>query len=159
MVLFTAYSHCIHPHHHDSHSLVTPSYSSTKYMIRIPHMPHASSFQPLQVFHAVQYSPLARLLYLAPEDVLVKNGVHLVEVKHNVQLAHIAEELVKDAHEQVDCLHEQQLIVCHIGTEAEVQTSIPAVNELICVVLLCQNEREGRVKVSIREEKQRFFFL
>lgn len=37
--------------------------------------------------------------------------LYLVEVEHQVQLADIAEVVIKDLHKQVDCLQGSQLVV------------------------------------------------
>jgi hypothetical protein len=62
---------------------------------------------------------LARLLNLARQKHLVEDGVHLVEVKHQVQLAHVAEECVEHLDKEVDRLEVGQLVVVGVDARAE----------------------------------------
>lgn len=76
------------------------------------------------------------------------NGAHLVEVEHEVKFAYIVKEGVwkryehryddgktlertEDLDEQVDGLQVRQLIVVRIDTDAEEQTSISPVHDLV----------------------------
>ena len=71
---------------------------------------NASNHNPIILFCSVMFCSIylfTGLLHLPRQDELVQQRVHLVEVKHNVQLAHIAEVLIQQLHEKVDGLHEQ----------------------------------------------------
>ena len=57
---------------------------------------------------------LGGLLHLARQEELVQDHVDLVEVEDEVELAHVAEELIEQLHEEVDRLEIQQLVVRHI---------------------------------------------
>jgi len=43
----------------------------------------------------------------------------LVEIENKVELAHIAEILVKDLDKQVDCFQTPQLVIIHVHAERE----------------------------------------
>mmetsp|Transcript_28919 Transcript_28919/g.64205 ORF Transcript_28919/g.64205 Transcript_28919/m.64205 type:complete len:200 (+) Transcript_28919:39-638(+) len=91
--------------------------------------------QLLELLHSLQDDVLICFLHLPCQDVLVQDAVHLVEVEHDVQLADVAEVLVQQLHEQVDGLHQQQLVVRSVRAEHEVQPRIPAVDELVALEL------------------------
>lgn len=55
---------------------------------------------------------------------------HLVEVEDQVQLAHIAEELIQNLDEEVDGLQIGELIVVRIYACAEEQAGVTAVDDL-----------------------------
>ena len=58
-------------------------------------------------------------------------AARLVEVEHQVQLAHVAEVVIQDLHKQVDALQVGQLVVGHVHAEAKVQPRIAAVDHLV----------------------------
>ena len=60
---------------------------------------HCASFQLFQLSDALQNFPLRALLHLARKDELIQDGINLVEVEHNVELAHIREVLVEQLYE------------------------------------------------------------
>ena len=60
---------------------------------------------------------------------------HLMEVKHQVQLAHVAEELVQELHEQVDGLEISQLVIAHVHAQAEEEASVSPVDDLVVAIL------------------------
>lgn len=84
---------------------------------------------------------LRGFLHLARQEELVQDHVDLVEVEDQVQLAHIAEELVEQLDEEVDRLEVEQLVVIHIDAKGEEQPGITAVDELV-VGVLRKRERE-----------------
>jgi hypothetical protein len=55
---------------------------------------------------------------------------YLVEIKHQVQLAHIAKERIQHLHKEVDSLEIRQFVVIGIDTHAEEQPCIPPVHDL-----------------------------
>lgn len=77
----------------------------------------------------------ARLLDLARKKHLVEDGVHLVEVEDQIQLADIAEESVEDLDEEVDGLEEGQLVVVGVDARAEEEAGVPAVDDLVVAEL------------------------
>lgn len=82
-----------------------------------------------------QHDLLARLLDLARQEDLVQNGVDLVEVKYEVQLADVAEEGVEDLDEEVDGLEVGELVVVGVDADAEKQAGVAAVDELAAAEL------------------------
>lgn len=89
----------------------------------------------LQLPQPVQHCQLAGFLQLASNNVLIQDGVHLVKVEHQIQLAHVAEKAIQHLHKQVDALQVCQLVVGHVHAEAEEQACVPPVNDLICAKL------------------------
>ena len=61
--------------------------------------------------------------------------LYLVEVEDQVQLAHIAEVMVKNLHKQVDTLQVSKLVVCDIDAHGEEQSRIPPIDHFICLEL------------------------
>lgn len=78
---------------------------------------------------------LARLLDLAGEKDLVEDGVNLVEVEDEVELADIAEEGVEDLDEEVDGLEVGQLVVVGVDAGAEEEAGVAAVDDLVVAEL------------------------
>lgn len=78
---------------------------------------------------------LARLLDLAGEEDLVKNGVHLVKVEDEVELADVAEEGVEDLDEEVDGLEKRELVVVCVDAGAEEEAGVAAVDDLVVAEL------------------------
>ena len=72
-------------------------------------------------------------MYRKPADV-----PHLVEVEHQIKLADVAEVVIQDLHKEVDGLQVCELIICDVYTEAEVQPSVPHVNDLVGLELHAQ---------------------
>ena len=74
---------------------------------------------------------LAGLLDLAGEEDLVEDGVDLVEVEDEVELAHVAEEGVEHLDEEVDRLEERQLVVVGVDARAKEEPRVPPVHDLV----------------------------
>jgi len=55
---------------------------------------------------------------------------NLVEIEHQIQLAHIPKELVKDLHKEVYGLQVRQLIVVGVYTDAEEEACIASIDDL-----------------------------
>ena len=77
-----------------------------------------------------QYHLLTRLLNLPREKHLIQDGVDLVKIKHEVQLAHVPEELVQHLDEEVDGLEVGQLVVVGVDAHAEEEARVPPVHDL-----------------------------
>lgn len=77
-----------------------------------------------------QHNLLTRLLYLTSKKHLVKNSVHLVEIKHQVELAHIPEELVQHLNEEMYGFQVGQLVVGGVHAGAEEEAGVAAVDDL-----------------------------
>lgn len=77
----------------------------------------------------------ARLLDLTRKKHLVEDGVHLVEVEDQIQLADIAEKSIEDLDEEVDGLEEGQLVVIGVNARAEEEAGVPAVDDLVVAEL------------------------
>jgi hypothetical protein len=60
---------------------------------------------------------------------------HLIEVKHQVQLAHIPKEAIQDLNEEVYCFQIRQFIVVRIYAGAEEEACIPPVDDLVVAEL------------------------
>ena len=78
---------------------------------------------------------LGGLLHLAREEELVEDHVDLVEVEDEVELAHVAKELVEELDEEVDRLEVEQLVVGHVDAQREEEARVPPVDELVLRVL------------------------
>lgn len=98
-------------------------------------LPLISPPQPLlqfiQVLQPREHDLLAGLLNLPGEEDLVQDGVDLVEVEDQVQLAHVAEEGVEDLDEEVDALEVGQLVVVGVDARAEEEAGVPPVHDLV----------------------------
>lgn len=91
--------------------------------------------QLVQVLQPRQDDLLTRLLDLAGQEDLVQDGVDLVEVEDQVQLAHVAEEGVQDLDKEVDGLEVGQLVVVGVDAGAEEEAGVPAVDDLVVAEL------------------------
>ena len=78
-----------------------------------------------------QNNLLARLLNLARKEHLIQDGVHLVEVEDQIQLAHVAEEGVEHLDEEVDGLEVGQLVVVGVDAGAEEEPRVAPVDDLV----------------------------
>lgn len=87
------------------------------------------------MFQSRQHDLLTRLLDLAGQEDLVEDGVDLVEVEDQVQLADVAEEGVEDLDEEVDGLEEGELVVVGVDAGAEEEAGVPPVDDLIVAEL------------------------
>lgn len=104
----------------------------------------------------------ARLLDLSRQEDLVEDGVDLVEVEDEVELADVAEEGVEHLDEEVDRLEVRKLVVVGVDARAEEQPRVSPVHDLVVpeldeigLVLLVSRrnetvhlEKEERVCVS-----------
>lgn len=88
-------------------------------------------FKLVQVLEPREHDLLASLLDLAGEEDLVEDGVDLVEVEYEVELAHVAEEGVQDLDEEVDGLQIRQLVVVGVYARAEEQAGVSPVYDLV----------------------------
>jgi len=94
--------------------------------------------------HPLQDLLLTRLRNLPRQHELVQNVVNLVEVKHNVQLANVGEVRVEELHEEVNRLEVEEFVVRDVDGDGEEETGVPAVDELVVIVL--DELREGCVR-------------
>lgn len=78
---------------------------------------------------------LARLLDLAGQKDLVEDGIDLVEVEDQVQLAHVAEEGVEHLDEEVDGLQVGELVVVGVDAGAEEEPRVAPVDDLVVAEL------------------------
>lgn len=67
---------------------------------------------------------------LSRQEHLVHHRVHLVEVEHEVQFTHVVEILIQHLYKVVNSLEVCQVVISHVHTNTEVQTSITPVNDL-----------------------------
>jgi hypothetical protein len=61
---------------------------------------------------------------------LVPVSTHLVEIEHQIQLAHIPKEGIQDLHKEMYGLQIRQFVVIRIDAGAEEQARIPSVHNL-----------------------------
>jgi hypothetical protein len=94
-----------------------------------------SSLQLIQMFQPRQHNLLTRLLNLARQKDLIQNGVDLVKVEDEVQLADVAEEGVEHLDEEVDGLEERELVVVCVDAGAEEEAGVAAVDDLVVAEL------------------------
>jgi hypothetical protein len=87
------------------------------------------------VFQPRQNNLLARLLNLARQEDLIEDGVHLVKVEDEVELADVAEEGVEHLDEEVDGLEEGELIVVCVDAGAEEEARVAAVDDFVVAEL------------------------
>lgn len=101
----------------------------------IPLHPSHPSIHPslelVEVLEAREHDLLGGLLDLAGEEDLVEDGVDLVEVEDEVELAHVAEEGVQHLDEEVDRLQVRQLVVVGVDARAEEKPRVPPVHDLV----------------------------
>ena len=76
-----------------------------------------------------QHNLLTRLLDLARQEHLVQNGIDLVEIEYQIQLAHIAEKLIQDFDEKVDGFQVGELVVVGVDAGAEEEAGVAAVDD------------------------------
>ncbi len=82
-----------------------------------------------------QNNLLTRLLNLPREEHLIQDGVHLVKVEDEVELAHVAEEGVEHLDKEMDRLEVGQLVVVGVDARAEEEPRVPPVDELVVAEL------------------------
>ena len=83
------------------------------------------------MFEAREDDLLGGLLDLTGEEDLVEDGVDLVEVEDEVELADVAEEGVEDLDEEVDRLEVGQLVIVGVDAGAEEKPRVPPVHDLV----------------------------
>lgn len=94
-----------------------------------------TSLQLIQMFQPRQHNLLARLLNLARQKDLIEDGVDLVKIEDEVELADVAEEGVEDLNEEVDGLEEGELVVVCVDAGAEEEARVAAVDDLVVAEL------------------------
>ena len=87
------------------------------------------------MFEAREDDLLGGLLDLTGEEDLVEDGVDLVEVEDEVELADVAEEGVEDLDEEVDRLEVGQLVIVGVDAGAEEEAGVPPVDDLVVAEL------------------------
>ncbi|KAJ3579931.1 hypothetical protein NPX13_g634 [Xylaria arbuscula] len=91
----------------------------------------SSLLELIEMLEAREDDLLARLLDLAGEEDLVEDGVDLVEVEDEVELADVAEEGVEHLDEEVDRLEVRELVVVGVDARAEEEARVPPVHDLV----------------------------
>jgi hypothetical protein len=82
-----------------------------------------------------QNNLLARLLNLPGQKHLVKDGIDLVEIEHQVQFTDVAEKGIKHLDKEVNGLEVGELVVVCVDTRAEKEPRVPAVDNLVVAEL------------------------
>jgi len=78
-----------------------------------------------------QNNLLTRLLNLARKENLVEDGIDLVEIKHQVQLADVSKERVQHLDKEVDRLEIGELVVVCVDARAKEESGVPPVDDLV----------------------------
>lgn len=91
--------------------------------------------QFIQVLQPRQDDLLASLFDLAGKKDLVEDGVDLVKVEDEVELADVAEEGVEDLDKEVDGLEVGELVVIGVNAGAEEEARVPAIDDLVVAKL------------------------
>ena len=113
----------------------------------------SSRLDLVQLGEPLQDHPLARLRHLPSGNKLVQNQIDSVEVEDEVELADVAEIVVEDLDEEVDCFQEGELVVRGVAGDGEVEARVAAVDDLEGRVLLIfffflkEKERGTRLRV------------
>lgn len=94
-----------------------------------------SSFQFIKMFQPRQNDLFTRLLNLAGQEDLVEDGVDLVEVEDEIELADVSEEGVEHLDEEVDGLEVGELVVVGVDAGAEEEAGVAAVDDLVVAEL------------------------
>jgi hypothetical protein len=118
---------------------------------------HTAGAQPLhehllKLLQSFQHHNLRRLLQFPCYNILIQDGVHFMEVKHQVQLAHIAKEPIQHLYKQVDAFQVGQLIIRHVHAKAEEETRIPTIDDLVGAKL----NKVGELGVTRRHQAMHF---
>ena len=96
----------------------------------------------LKHFNLIYDAAFRCFCHLTPNQQLIDNSVHLVEIEDDVQFTHVPEILVQGFHQQVDQLSYpniyfkvEKLVVIEVDAEGKVQASIPLVDDFKVVEL------------------------
>jgi hypothetical protein len=87
------------------------------------------------MFQPRQNDLFASLFNLTGQEDLVEDGVDLVKVEDEVELADVAEEGVEDLDEEVDGLEVGQLVVVGVDAGAKEEAGVPPVHNLVVAEL------------------------
>lgn len=90
-----------------------------------------SLLQFVQMLQPRQNNLLTRLLNLPRQKHLVQNGIDLVKVEDQIQLAHIPKERIQHLHEEVNSFQVGELVVVGVHAGAEEEARVPAVDDLV----------------------------
>src|SRR4051794_4550317 len=82
-----------------------------------------------------QHNLLTSLLNLPGQKHLVQNRIHLVKVKHQVQLAHVAKERVEHLDKEMYGLEERQLVIVGVDARAKEEPRVAPVDDLVVAEL------------------------
>merc|ERR1712071_30391 len=91
---------------------------------------HRVLFQRTKHQQLLQHFRLTRFSDFTGKEHLVDDAVNLVEVEHQIKLAHVVEVFVKNLNKVVNGFQVAQVVVVDIDADAEVQTCVPAVHDL-----------------------------
>jgi len=90
-----------------------------------------------------QHFGLACLSNFPSQKHFVDHCVHFVEIKHQIQLAHVVEILVENLNKVVYGLEVVEVVVAHIDANTKVEAGIPSIDNLevseldkVCVLLI-----------------------
>lgn len=73
---------------------------------------------------------LTCLSNLSGQKHFIHDTVHLVEVEHEIQFAHVVEVLIQNLDEVVYSFQVGQIVITDVDTDAKIQASIPTVYDL-----------------------------
>jgi len=85
-------------------------------------------------------------LDFSSEKQLINDHVNLVEVENKVELTDVPKEVIKDFNHQMNAFEISKLIVVDVDTKRKVESSIAAVNDLVCPPFdeVCETRFPGR---------------
>lgn len=67
--------------------------------------------------------------YFAGQEHFIDDGVHLVEIEHQIQFAHIVEVFVEHLNEIVDAFQIAQVVIVYIDAYAKIQSRVSSIDD------------------------------
>jgi hypothetical protein len=77
-----------------------------------------------------QHNLLTRLLNLPRQKHLIQYRIHLIKIKHQIQLTHVPKELIQHLHEEVYRLQIRQRVIVRVDAGAEEEPCVATVDDL-----------------------------
>lgn len=78
-----------------------------------------------------QNNLLTRLLNFPGQKNLIQNRIHLIKIKHQIQLTHIPKESIQHLYKKVNRLQIRQLVIIGVDARAKEQTGISSIDDLV----------------------------
>lgn len=93
-------------------------------------LPLPQLLQLIQMLEPCQNHLFTRLFDLAGQEDLVQNGVNFVEIEHEIELAHVPEELIEHLDEEVYGLEIGELVVGAVDADAKEEPGVSTIDYL-----------------------------